>query len=84
MKVNRLNIGTHLLEHQLSLIDKTMADALKDDMWFFNWTLTPEQHRDFKKYAIPLIRKVFKCNRTRAEETFSWFDFEFGLKIKYP
>jgi hypothetical protein len=82
MKINRLNIGTHLLEYQLSLIEKTMGDALKDDMWFFNWTLTEEQHIQFKKYAISLIKKVFKCNKTRAEQTFSWFNLEFGLRIK--
>lgn len=82
MKINRLNIGTHLLEYQLGLIDKTMGDALKDDMWFFNWTLTEEQHIQFKKYAISLIKKVFKCNKSRAEQTFSWFNLEFGLRIK--
>lgn len=80
-KVNRSNIATHLIEYQLAMIGKTMADALKDDMWFFNWTITQEQHDVYKAYAIPLIKKTFKCNKSKAEYNFSWLDLEFGLRI---
>lgn len=82
MKINRINIAEHLIEYQLHMIGKTMEEAKKDDMWFFNWTFTEEQHATFKKYAIPLIKKVFKCNKEKAENTFSWFDMQFGLRIK--
>jgi hypothetical protein len=82
MAINRLNVSDHLVEYQLKMVGKTMADALKDDMWFFNWTLTQEQHDQFKAYAIPLIKKVFKCRKERAESTFQWFDLQFGLRIK--
>jgi hypothetical protein len=44
--------------------------------------MTQEQHDEFKAYAIPLLKKVFKCNKSRAESTFDWFDLEFGLRIK--
>ena len=80
--INRLNIADHLLEHQLALVNKTVTDALKDDMWFFNWTLTVEQYEEFRKYAIPLIKKTFKCNKAKAEQTFGWFDLQFGLRVK--
>lgn len=80
-KVNRINIGDHLLQYQLDIVGKTMADALKDDMWFFNWTITEEEYLQFKAYAIPLIKKVFKCNKGKAEETFSWFNLQFGLRM---
>ncbi len=82
MSINRLNVADHLLEYQLKMVDKTMSDALKDDMWFFNWTLTQQQHNEFKAYAVPLLKKVFKCNKTKAEQTFGWFDLQFGLRIK--
>ena len=82
MRINRLNIGDHLVEYQLKLAGKTMADALKDTMWFFNWTITEEQYKQYKGYAIPLIKKIFKCNKARAEETFGWFNLNFGLRIK--
>ena len=83
-KINRLNIADHLIEYQLAMVGKTMADALKDDMWFFNWTITQEQYEEFEKYAIPLIKKVFKCNTTKAKDTFGWFNLQFGLRIENP
>jgi hypothetical protein len=81
-KVNRLNISDHLLEYQLNLAGKTMSDAKKDDMWFFNWTITQEQADEFRKYAIPLLKKVFKCNTNIAKSNFEWFNLQFGLRIK--
>jgi hypothetical protein len=50
--------------------------------WYNKWTMTQEQHDVFKAYALPLIKKVFKCNKSRAENTFSWFDLQFGVRIK--
>ncbi len=82
IKINRLNIANHLVEYQLAIINKTIDDAMSDDMWFFNWTMTEEQHNQFKAYAIPLIKKVFKCNKKRAESTFQWLNLQFGLRIK--
>ena len=79
--INRLNVADHLLDYQLDMVGKTRAEALKDDMWYFNWTITTEQHEQFKAYAVPLLKKVFKCNRTKAEDTFNWFDLQFGLRV---
>jgi phenylalanine-4-hydroxylase len=44
--------------------------------------MTTEQFTEFKKYSIKLIKKVFKCNTTKALRTFDWFNLEFGLRIK--
>lgn len=82
MVVNRTNIAEHLIRYQLEMVGKTWEEAQKDDMWFFNWTMTEEQYQKFRNYAIPLIKKIFKCNRKKAEATFSWFDLEFGLRVK--
>ena len=82
MKINRLNIAQHLLEYQLEMVGRTMEEARKDDMWYFNWTMTQAKHNEFKVYAIPLIKKVLRCNKTKAENIFSFFDLEFGLRIK--
>jgi len=80
--INRTNIADHLLEYQLAMIGKTIEEAREDDMWFFNWTLTTEQYEEFRKYAIPLLKKVFKFNKSKAEQTFGWFNLQFGLRIK--
>ena len=81
MKINRTNISDHLVQYQLDMIGKTIAEAYKNENWYHEWTLTEEQHEKFRTYAIPLIKKVFKCNKRRAEATFGWFDLSFGLRI---
>ena len=81
-KVNRTNISEHLVEYQLKMIGKTVADVSNDEMWYFNNTMTQEQHEEFKRYAIPLLKKIFKFNKGKAESTFGWFDLQFGLRIK--
>lgn len=82
MKVTRENIERHLLEYQLSLVGKTMMDTLDDDQWYFNITITREKFTEFEKYAIKLIKKVFKCNTSRAKKTFDLFNLNLGLRIK--
>ena len=81
-KINRTNISDHLVEYQLKMIGKTVLDVSGDEMWYHNNTMTPEQHEEFKAYAIPLLKKVFKFNKSKAEETFGWFSLQFGLRIK--
>jgi len=81
-KINRENIADHLLDYQLGMIDKSMIEAYQTKEWYSKWTMTQEQHDLFKAYAIPLIKKVFKCRKERAVQTFDWFDLEFGLRIK--
>lgn len=81
-KVNRANITRHLIEYQLDMVGKRLVDTLDDDLWYFNWTMTQVQHEEFKRYAIPLLKKIFKFNKGRAEQTFDWFNLQFGLRIK--
>ncbi len=81
-KINRDNITKHLIEYQLEMVGKSMMDTLDDDKWYFNITMTQEQHEEFKRYAIPLLKKIFKFNKAKAEQTFDWFDLQFGLRIK--
>ena len=80
-KITRLNVAEHLLEYQFSLIGKTKMDAIMDETWIVGWTLTPEQYQQFRSYAIPLLKKVFKCNTNKAKNTFEWFMMQFGLSV---
>jgi hypothetical protein len=80
-KINRLNVGEHLLEYQFDLIGKTKMDAIMDDEWITKWSLTQEQYDQFRVYAVALLKKVFKCNTNRAKNTFEWFDMQFGLRV---
>lgn len=80
--INRLNISEHLVEYQLKMIGKTLQTAFDDDIWWLTNTMTQKQADEFKEYAIPLLKRVFKCNRGKAESTFSWFFGNYGLRIK--
>lgn len=81
MKINRTNITDHLIEYQLNMIGKTINEIKEDELWYVNNTMTEEQYEEFKRYAIPLLKKIFKFNKGKAESTFSWFNLQFGLKI---
>lgn len=81
-EINRANITRHLIEYQLDIVGKRLIDTLDDDKWYFNWTITREEHAMFKRYAIRTLKKVFKFNTTKANETFNWFYEQFGLRIK--
>lgn len=81
-KITRDNITKHLLVYQLSLVGKTMLDTLDEEEWYKVFTLTREQKTEFDKYAMALIRKIFKCNKKKALEALSWFDLGYGLAVK--
>lgn len=81
-KITRENITAHLIEHQLNMIGKTTNDAMKQVDWFSEWTFTQKQYELFRAYAIPLIKKTFRCNTKKATETFDFFNLQFGLRLK--
>lgn len=81
-RITRTNIATHLLKHQLTIVDKKLTDILELDNWRFKWTITREQHEEFKQYSLALIQKIFKINKSKAIGVFEWFYKYFGLRIK--
>lgn len=81
-KITRENISEHLIEYQLNMVGRTIEDAKKDEMWYYNWTFTTKQYELFREYAIPLLKKTFKFNTRKAEQTFDWFNLQFGLRLK--
>jgi SpoVK/Ycf46/Vps4 family AAA+-type ATPase len=62
--------------------DKTIDEVKDDEFWYSNNTMTSAQVEEFKKYAIPLLKKIFKFNKSKAESTFSWFNLAYGLRVK--
>lgn len=81
-RINRENIAEHLIQYQLEMVGKTVEEASANPEWFNDFTMTTEQHEEFRKYAIPLLKKVFKYNTNKAKSTFEWFNLGFGLRIK--
>ena len=62
------------------MIGKTTADTKKELNWYKKWTITDREYNFFKSHAIPLLKKTFKFNTTKANNTFEWFNDQFGLK----
>jgi hypothetical protein len=81
-KITRENVAMHLVEYQLRMVDKSIIDMVNDDQWRFNITLTAIQTEQFKQYAISLLKKTFKCNKSIASSIFEWFNVLYSLRIK--
>ncbi len=80
-KVTRDNLVTHLVTVQLKMIGKTIDDVKDDAQWFHNNTLTVEQIADFNVYALPVIKKAYKCNSNRAKRILAEFELGWGLRV---
>jgi len=80
--VNRTNITEHLIKYELEIVGKTLVQAVENDRWNFEFAITRSQFEQFRSYALPLLRKTFKCNKAKAEHTFGWYWSNFGLRIK--
>lgn len=79
--IKREQMAEHLIEYQLDMVGRTMEDAKADPMWYYNITMTQAQFLEFRKYALFQIKKTYKCNKRKAEETFDFFNLQFGLRI---
>ena len=82
MKITRENIAQHLVEYQLKLVGSSLEHSAKNHNWRKLYSMDSGQYIGFKLYAVPLIKKTFKCNKVKAENTFSWFMTQFGLKLQ--
>ena len=80
-KITRDNIVKHLQEFQLKMIGKTIEDVKDDPEWFDSNTFTVEQLTDFNVYALPLILKIFKCNKNKAKNILGEFNLNWGLRV---
>lgn len=50
--------------------------------WFENYSWTMKQHSDWEEtHGIPMLRRIFKWNKTVASKEISWFLLMYGLTI---
>ena len=66
------------------MIGITYQDAVDTPEFWRVYTLTTEQTETWRKLALPLIKKTFKCNKTRAQSTMGWFELNLGLREYNP
>ena len=77
----REEINRKLVTMQMEMIGLTYQDAMDTPEFWRVYTLTTEQTLEWRKVAIPLIKKTFKCNKRRAEMTLGMFELNLGLRI---
>lgn len=80
-KITRENMIYHLMSTQLDIVGKTVLEATMSPHWRREWSMSTEDFENFESYAIPLIKKVYKCNKKKAKNTFDWFQQNYGLTI---
>lgn len=78
----REEINRKLVTMQMEMIGLTYQDAMDTPEFWRVYTLTTEQTLEWRKLAIPLIKKTFKCNKRRAEMTLGMFELNLGLRIE--
>ena len=77
----REEINRKLVSMQMELIGRTYEDAMNTPEFWRVYTLTSEPTEIWRKDAMKLIQKTFKCNRKRAEMTLATFELNLGLRI---
>ena len=80
----REEINRKLVTMQMEMIGLTYQDAMDTPEFWRVYTLTTEQTLEWRKLAIPLIKKTFKCNKRRAEMTLGMFELNLGLRVEDP
>ncbi len=80
--INRLNVTFYLIKDMLARVDKTLADAERSENWWFEWEMPFKRYQEFEQDSLKILMKVFKCNKTKAKETFGYYYKQFGLKVK--
>lgn len=77
----REEINRKLVSMQMELIGLSYEDAMNTPEFWRVYTLTTEQAEAWRKDALKLIQKTFKCNKKRAEMTLGMFELNLGLRI---
>jgi hypothetical protein len=80
----REEINRKLVSMQMEMIGLTYQDAVDTPEFWRIYTLTTEQTLEWRKAALPLIKKTFKCNKRRAELTMAMFELNLGLREFNP
>lgn len=76
----REEIVRKLVDMQMRMIGLTYEDAMNTPEFWRVYSLTSEQTKEWRKQALPLIKKTFKINTTKATLTMHMFELDLGLR----
>ena len=77
----RESLASDLFNRMLE-IAKAPKDAVADQYWKFNYTLSREEFSSFKAEGVGMIQKALKVNKRKAISIFNYFYNNYGLRLK--
>ena len=80
----REEINRKLVSMQMEMIGLTYEDAMNTPEFWRVYTLTTEQTEEWRKKALPLVKKTFKINTAKAKSIIAFFEGTLGLRIYDP
>lgn len=80
----REEINRKLVSMQMEMIGLTYEDAMNTPEFWRVYTLTTEQTEEWRKKALPLVKKTFKINTAKAKSIIAFFEAKLGLRIYDP
>lgn len=80
----REEINRKLVSMQMEMIGLTYEDAMNTPEFWRVYTLTTEQTEEWRKKALPLVKKTFKINTAKAKSIIAFFEATLGLRIYDP
>lgn len=84
VKLTQQEFALVAVHKQLELAEVDTSVLQTDKEWFTNYTMTREQHKQWKDWFIEQFRLNFKRPKKEALREFQWFDLGYGLRIKDP
>lgn len=76
-----------IVKKQLDLFGLSRSDFVRikeaDPNWSQNYVLTEQQYDDLKKFAMKLLKKLFRWNQKICYKEWSWYALNNTLSIKY-
>lgn len=80
--IKKEELITEMLNKQLSYVGKTIEDVKGEEEWYSNYAITEEQFQEWKSFCMDILKKKFKYPVKRAELEFSFFNLNYGLRVK--
>jgi hypothetical protein len=77
----RNELPAKLVALQMEAIGKTYEDAISTVEFWKVYTMTKQQNESFRKNAIALIKKVLRCNKSKAIVALDLFMLDIGLRV---
>ena len=75
-------ILTVMLNKQLIKYSLKIDDIREIPEWYSKYTMTGEEHAEWKYFCINTMIKNLGYSKIRAEKTFAWMDLCWGLRIE--